>query len=458
MVFSAEDLIMSLFGLKMIIVAGLLLSLVWMDICLYFRIQSLDESEVYDKFDSDLYKEQTYNISFSMMEPLMSKFSFIFTGLSVKMMMTDPIDNYVTGPLADAFAKLCDFRLRLLYISPDIISYVGVISAFIAAKLVACHNPILHKSSFVFFQLRTWLDDLDGTVARSRLNIYKHVSLKHTSGYVIDGICDGIGFVVFLLGCHSYLKTEEQHPTRRFRTHFSSSYDLEPITSYMSNTYVNYTPIKQFGRFQVDSDVNELGEDEEGNELEILFDKSTDSHELNFEQVVSDDQEITNTKFSQHFSRQADLSLVNPYADFNDAKERLILHRYIKEKIVNKLDTHKLTRLFAFFIGQLAMCSFFWNRYILVYRDLLETPSVNILQAKAKRRFLKSNIMFMLIWFWRLTNGHFFMQMLVFSMLIGQMNKFLELIKYAGFIEITLLSIATELHTIDIGIYLKDLA
>ena len=61
----------------------------------------------------------------------------------------------------------CNFKQRFLFITPNIVSYCGVISALIAARLVSCDSRALHKLSFVFFQIRTWMDDLDGIVARA---------------------------------------------------------------------------------------------------------------------------------------------------------------------------------------------------------------------------------------------------------------------------------------------------
>lgn len=56
------------------------------------------------------------------------------------------------------------------------------------------------------FQIRTFLDALDGIVARERRGITKHVSQVGTAGYIIDGTCDSIGFFVFVIGIWLYLR------------------------------------------------------------------------------------------------------------------------------------------------------------------------------------------------------------------------------------------------------------
>lgn len=56
------------------------------------------------------------------------------------------------------------------------------------------------------------MDDLDGHVARVKKNIRGERSEVGTSGYYIDGICDGLGCIALLIGIFFYLKN---NPPRR---------------------------------------------------------------------------------------------------------------------------------------------------------------------------------------------------------------------------------------------------
>jgi phosphatidylserine synthase len=358
--------------------AILIVCLVWMDVCLYYNIQAIGEpgrgnETNYHKLEYSVKSKKTQpdrdkmissssrlrpfhaNIDevppvpgpddpHSRLPSMIQRCSFAFRGMSIKLIMSDPIDNYLLGPLADALGDMCNFRDNFRFISANMVSYAGVLSALIAAKLVTHQNsPIAHKLAFLFFQLRTWLDNLDGVVARSRMGITKHVSLQNTSGYVVDGVCDAIGFIAFVFGIYLYLK----------HSHFLAYRHLKP--------------------------------------------------------------EHRNDTHSNH--------------------RRLLL-------------------LIAMFLFQLALCSAGWNIYILKYNALLESPSSNPLESAAKLAILKSNIMFIIAWFWRITNGHLMMQLLSVSVLMGKIWHFLEFIKFIGLVEILILIAITHLHTVDIKTYL----
>lgn len=65
--------------------------------------------------------------------------SSIFTcivGLSVKMMMLDQVNNYIHTPLAQIFNRMTDFAKVFHFITPNMISFMGFLSACVAAKLI----------------------------------------------------------------------------------------------------------------------------------------------------------------------------------------------------------------------------------------------------------------------------------------------------------------------------------
>ena len=289
-------------------------------------------------------RHHDYTTNSSLLLAPVRLFSFAFEGLSVKLMMTDPVDNYLLGPLAVSFGLWCDFRHRFHFVSANMVSVAGLLSALVAAKLVARQaSPNSHRLAFVFFQLRNWLDDLDGVVARSRLGITHHVSLQNTFGYLVDGLCDAVGFVAIVWATYLYLK----------RSHY-------------------------------------------------------------------------------------------------------ITYRQVKAAPADRPNHSRLRLLIGLFLVQLVLASAAWNKYILKYSSLLERPSANEHASASQLKILKSNIMFVLVWFWRLTSGHSWMQFLAVSILMGHTWRFLEFIKFIGLIEILILVAMTQLHTIDISEYLRS--
>lgn len=461
----------------------LLLCLLWMDTCLYFQIQSINDTQLMKTANStvstsdvdDEMKKNRYSL-------LMNKFSFAFQGMSVKLMMTDPVDNYLLSPLSEAFAGMVNFKDNFPFISANVVSYAGVISALVAGKLVSHDSSTMHKLSVVMFQLRTWLDDLDGAVARSRLGIHKHVSLQKTPGYVIDGVCDAIGFIAYIVGCYVFLKNTIR---RRSRTKPANRYNLQSITEVKStngSSDSTYIPLQQDVcnendcanhselHHQADSDGGFNSVDDEEEDDEVVHFNTDDDLEVFYSQKHH--QSDSKQSKSGHPSRWNDFTMLprgsvrastrglartKIYLEKiqNGKQSSVIFYRYIKEKIKNNLSNRKLVLVTLCFLLQIAMCATFWNRYILVYRDLLESPSDDQTQARNKVKILKSNITYLIIWFWRLTNGHSFMQMLIASVFLGKLWEFLDFIKYIGFIEIILLATVTELHIIDVRNYLS---
>lgn len=98
------------------------------------------------------------------------------------------------------------------------ISFTGLLCAFIAAKLVTVDSFAIHRVAVVVFQVRTFMDALDGTVARSHLGLKQHMSLRSTSGFMVDAFCDTIGFTAFTVGCYLYLR--RNLPKQRQTQHY----------------------------------------------------------------------------------------------------------------------------------------------------------------------------------------------------------------------------------------------
>lgn len=100
------------------------------------------------------------------------------------------------------------------------ISFFHVLVAIAAGRLIASDSLSYRRFGVVIFQFRTFLDDLDGHVARQHKHIRGERSEIGTSGYYIDGLCDALGCVALMIGVFVHLMN---NPPRRGYT------QLQPI-------------------------------------------------------------------------------------------------------------------------------------------------------------------------------------------------------------------------------------
>lgn len=131
---------------------------------------------------------------------------------TVKALMVDHINHYIYGPLCSIIDIGLGISEKWIYITPNMISFFHVFISFIGAKLLTCQNLAIRRLGVVLFQVRMFLDDLDGHVARERKHIKGERSEVGTLGYWVDGLCDLIGVIAMVIGICLYLKN---NPPRR---------------------------------------------------------------------------------------------------------------------------------------------------------------------------------------------------------------------------------------------------
>lgn len=131
--------------------------------------------------------------------------------VTVKAMLLDHTNLYLFAPMATIFDKIVGFS-RSNFITANMISYFHVLVAIAAGRLVASDSLGYRRIGVVLFQIRTFLDDLDGHVARQKKNVRGERSEIGTAGYYIDGICDGLGCIALMVGVFVFLKN---NPPRR---------------------------------------------------------------------------------------------------------------------------------------------------------------------------------------------------------------------------------------------------
>ncbi|KAI9583619.1 hypothetical protein GQX74_005367 [Glossina fuscipes] len=131
--------------------------------------------------------------------------------VTVKAILLDHTNHYLFAPLATIFDNVLGLS-RSSYITANMISFFHVGVACIAGRLVASDSLGYRRLGAVMFEFRTFLDDVDGHVARAKKNIRGERSEVGTTGYYIDGICDALGCIALLWGMFHYLKN---NPPRR---------------------------------------------------------------------------------------------------------------------------------------------------------------------------------------------------------------------------------------------------
>lgn len=139
--------------------------------------------------------------------------------VTVKAILLDHTNHYLFAPLATIFDNVVGIS-RSTFITPNMISFFHVGVACVSGKLVSSDSLGYRRLGVLLFQIRTFLDDLDGHVARVKKNIRGERSEIGTSGYYVDGLCDGLGCIALLLGMFFYLKN---NPPRR-------GYSIIPMT------------------------------------------------------------------------------------------------------------------------------------------------------------------------------------------------------------------------------------
>ncbi|XP_050517241.1 ceramide phosphoethanolamine synthase [Diabrotica virgifera virgifera] len=173
----------------------------YMDFNLYIRIQKYPLSNDRSNASVETYEDVTW-VSCHI-NPLCE--------VTVKAVLLDHTNYYLFAPLVqvvDDILKISETK----WITPNSISFFHILVAVLSAKCVSSNSLAYRRIGVVLFEIRTWLDDLDGHVARVRKHIKGERSEIGTAGYYIDGICDAIGCTALIIGIFVFLKN---NPPRR---------------------------------------------------------------------------------------------------------------------------------------------------------------------------------------------------------------------------------------------------
>ncbi|XP_066151183.1 ceramide phosphoethanolamine synthase [Euwallacea fornicatus] len=175
----------------------------YMDYNLYVRIKNFPLRKVLDKDNTTRVEYKDVTWVECTINPLCE--------VTVKALLLDHTNYYLLAPLvtiADNFIHISE----IAFVTPNSISFFHVFVAIVSAKCVSSGNLAYRRIGVTLFELRTWLDDWDGYVARVRKHIKGERSEIGTSGYYIDGICDALGCTALVIGILIFFRN---NPPRR---------------------------------------------------------------------------------------------------------------------------------------------------------------------------------------------------------------------------------------------------
>ena len=129
----------------------------------------------------------------------------IFRPMTIKLLMSDQTNNYVMVLTAEYFDLWTGFSKKFPSVTPNMVSMIHMIIALIASKYIASENLKDRRIGVIMFEIKTWLDSLDGVIHRSHSNDPVYKSHKATLGYYVDAISDTISGVGIGLGVLFFL-------------------------------------------------------------------------------------------------------------------------------------------------------------------------------------------------------------------------------------------------------------
>lgn len=113
--------------------------------------------------------------------------------------------HYIRTPIAEFVENSLHFSHYFPFISANVISFVHCCLSLISFKFFSSDSLIWRQVGVLLFQLRNFLDSLDGVICRAQSNTRKAYKSYHdTTGYFIDALSDVLGclFLIGSIGIH----------------------------------------------------------------------------------------------------------------------------------------------------------------------------------------------------------------------------------------------------------------
>lgn len=331
----------------------LLIYFMWMDITLYHHIQATSPSKISSTINSsDVKSFRSKNIQPTAYSP--------FNGLTVKLMMLNHPSHFVYLPVGMAFEQITRFSARFAFITPNMISSFHLMMAILSAKLVTSDSIFVRQIAVLLFEFRTFLDSLDGIVARARIHQVENISNFGSFGHFVDGVTDTLGTIAFMIGSLCFLKGQNLAKI---------AYNLLPAWT---------------------------------NEVSVANIKANG--------CITNG--IANTKPIQ----------------------------------IASATNRRICFVWGCFCVQVIISALLWERYVSGYYQLLESQPTTVEQALLQNQILKSSLMWIIIFFWKLSNALALVELFLLFVFVDKMWEFLTWIQYVGFFSLIGLALVTETH------------
>lgn len=133
-----------------------------------------------------------------------------FKMLSVKGMMEDQLSCHFNWPTCELFESATHISNGYPVVTANSVSVFGALVAIPAAKLLTMESLTWKRVAILIFVFRLWIDGLDGIVFRMQnlAPAQKHtqLSVRHSSGWFVDTICDFFAAFMFMYGGYRTIK------------------------------------------------------------------------------------------------------------------------------------------------------------------------------------------------------------------------------------------------------------
>ena len=173
----------------------------WMDIALFLHVQRWNMPPIRTEEASMLSKSLNETKPFDInKDGYQNEVLSTFKPLSIKLIMLDHGTHYIHDIIARFIENTFQFTSNFPWVTPDIVSYSGLIIALISCKFILSEKRSYNRIGAILFEIRNLADAMDGVVYRSR----KHINVLNRSnasshGFQIDGICDtAAGFAIIV--------------------------------------------------------------------------------------------------------------------------------------------------------------------------------------------------------------------------------------------------------------------
>jgi hypothetical protein len=179
---------------------------IYMEVFLYWRMQNYPIERNYNVQNSTISSMQAsqQSLKYSNVTWIDCHFNPL-CDVTVKSLMLDLTNHYIIAPMAIAFDDFVGLS-RANIITPNMISFFHLFVAAVSGRMVASDNLGHRRLGIVLFQIRTFLDGLDGYIARTKKGQKGEYSDVGTLGYYVDATCDTLGILCLMFGVFIFLK------------------------------------------------------------------------------------------------------------------------------------------------------------------------------------------------------------------------------------------------------------